>query len=832
MRFGLFLFFCALLLVGYYWPVLATGQTLYYRDNTLFFEPLCRFIGTSIAQARIDLWNPFSYCGMPQAAIPSPGLFYPPNLLFGYFSYSSAVALQMILHQGVLAAGSYALARSYGLTPASAALSGLTLGLCGYNFSLESNYTMVASVAWAPLAFLALRKIESGSFLWCVIASVSTFLIVTAGRPEMVAPALALLGAKPALELWHYSRAKTKGQLQKIFIQFAAIFVGILLAAPCIMPALEWLLLSRRSSGLSEAEVFLFSASWYDLIGILAPQPLGDLCLRGAPFLSLVTDGRMAPYVPSSFIGPFAIAFALIAAFDRSFKYRWHCIAIGLATAIFCLGSNTPLGPLLLSLCPALSLLRFPSKFLIFLVGILAVMAAYGLHCVCTSEEKLAFKPLLILWSALLGATALLLLPGSEQIFAASVAPELKQAGAHALAISLAGSALAGLVTTLLSLFVNRKKIAPVIFAPLICVAAGLSMVCFAAQTQRHFGPAGYFDQPSFVADKIAAVRKATAPKITPHVFAADSKSAQMQRTSTLFFEVFTCPPKLQQNDAAANTIAWYAYARQMLYPATNIDSQMLSTFGYESSMKGDYFKAFTEAYFSSSQCRAPQAAASDLTLFNLLQTTACDTVVTQMYRFASRGAVEQIKPLNSKYFKLVAEDIDSNFRLYQLDTLPRIFLTDSWLWQAADSAPELTDSADEQICFLETTKITTPALIAGALPQPTAGSQGAKLVVQHAAADKITLSATCSSGVMLILNDQYYPGWLAKVDGRPVQIYQANKFFRAVYVPAGQHQIDFAYEPESLKKGLLLALTGVCILVGFGIYGLASTRADRFKQK
>jgi hypothetical protein len=79
---------------------------------------------------------------------------------------------------------------------------------------------------------------------------------------------------------------------------------------------------------------------------------------------------------------------------------------------------------------------------------------------------------------------------------------------------------------------------------------------------------------------------------------------------------------------------------------------------------------------------------------------------------------------------------------------------------------------------------------------------------------DRVELEASLESPGFVVLADTYYPGWEAKVDGKRVPVFPADLAFRAVYVDAGPHRIEFRYQPEQLRLGLaLMMLTLVLIL-------------------
>ncbi|HEY4688280.1 MAG TPA: YfhO family protein [Anaerolineae bacterium] len=93
-----------------------------------------------------------------------------------------------------------------------------------------------------------------------------------------------------------------------------------------------------------------------------------------------------------------------------------------------------------------------------------------------------------------------------------------------------------------------------------------------------------------------------------------------------------------------------------------------------------------------------------------------------------------------------------------------------------------------------------------------------------HDTPNTVTIRAASQADGYLILADTWYPGWRARVDGQPVAVLRANVAFRAVAFPAGEHTIEFRYEPDSVRLGAWISGVSAVVLAA----GLVFTARPR----
>lgn len=855
-----FLIFCLVLaaaLVAFYFPFLAGRKSFYLSDLNYYYEPFLRFIGDALRHHRLPTWNPYCYCGMAQIAVPSPGIFYPPDWLFAFLKFSPALAIYMIVHQLSAGIGAYVLVLSLGWGGFAAATCGITVALGGYMFSLQKNFSLVSSAAWFPFLIWSLRLLSAGSLqrrmLSIVACAFATFMLLAAGRPEIGFPLLVLAFAYVALPFCNflpplrcsYNADRKDGKetcetgecdspprggravrvpVGSIVLQLFSIGLGTLLAAPVILPAMEWTALSPRSHGLNPAEVFRWSANWYDWLCVIASQPLGDLNLISAKYLSMVaTRGGYIPFLSSAFVGPVVFTLAIWGVFDRRWRARWILFAVLAASTVLTLGYYTPVLPWLIKHFPVLGAFRYPIKLIILPVWCIVLLAGRGAFYAGSRRlQPLAQRTALAFWSvAVLVFLALASIPWLSFLstMLKPVCPSKLSLSAYCEGLSTLGlaglrAAVIGLAVCYVAHLYCRGRLAYAAFAGIcLCGIIGSQLACAFAYS-RHGTEPDFFNRDSVLATKVKWLAK------------KEGVSGDF-RILTLYFDPLTAPPWYHGRKPHGTNALFYQYGRQLLLPQTNMDYRLPSSFGYEAAETADYRQIYSDAFHAYLDYIGKPAPTSgnDASLLTPLERfcrmTATRYVFTQVWNAPDAG--KDIRALDGKYFELVDEDRRFNLRVYRLKSpMPRAHLSGEWRWlDSHDQAVKLVSSpAADAFDPSRTTILERPAdSIASLEPeavQPGPATLSTSWVkVLTDTSDHLSLSVDAGANCLVVLSDHFYPGWRAKVDNVPAELYRANAISRAVFVRPGPHLVEFDYVPDSLYYGLELAAISLAIIAG-----------------
>jgi uncharacterized membrane protein YfhO len=71
---------------------------------------------------------------------------------------------------------------------------------------------------------------------------------------------------------------------------------------------------------------------------------------------------------------------------------------------------------------------------------------------------------------------------------------------------------------------------------------------------------------------------------------------------------------------------------------------------------------------------------------------------------------------------------------------------------------------------------------------------------------DQIEVSVESRGRGLLVLSENYYPGWRALVNGRPASIYEVDGALRGIVIPDGGSTVTLNYSPWSLRLGAILS--------------------------
>jgi len=79
--------------------------------------------------------------------------------------------------------------------------------------------------------------------------------------------------------------------------------------------------------------------------------------------------------------------------------------------------------------------------------------------------------------------------------------------------------------------------------------------------------------------------------------------------------------------------------------------------------------------------------------------------------------------------------------------------------------------------------------------------------------ADFVRLNVSAGCRGMLVLADLDYPGWEARIDGRPAEIVKAYGIARGVVVDSGKHTVEYRFRSKSVFRGTLLLVLGLLVV-------------------
>ena len=128
-------------------------------------------------------------------------------------------------------------------------------------------------------------------------------------------------------------------------------------------------------------------------------------------------------------------------------------------------------------------------------------------------------------------------------------------------------------------------------------------------------------------------------------------------------------------------------------------------------------------------------------------------------------------------------------------------------------------ETADEGMLAIGDTDLQTTAIVrandAKNLPMEVAVDSTFTIDMTQYHTNRIAYKSQSSAPALAVFSEIYYPeGWICRIDGQEQPYLKVNHALRGALIPAGQHTIEWSFEPKSFKESSNVNLAGSTLLM------------------
>ncbi|MCL4560423.1 MAG: YfhO family protein [Chloroflexi bacterium] len=762
-------------------PTMLLGKALFWGTPFLQFVPWRTWAWNTLLSGHLPLWNPMVGMGAPLAANYQSALFYPPNwllipfaALWGAPGVAWAQTFLVVLHLVIAGMGMAVLIRSFGFKPLAQAVGGLAFMLSGYLVGRASFFSINSAAAWTPWVLLGANgiaglNIQSEGEKRKPFLRRSIFLIIClalqllAGHAQVTWYTLLLAG------VWVGFWSLRQGGWRKLIQNWAelggVIMLASGLAAIQLLPTAEYLLQSQRASAVGYDYALNYSFWPWRLITLLAPDFYGNPAQGNYWFNAYF-------YEDAVYIGLLPVLLGIGVLFKRKLPQAegdaqfansrikpllWFLAVITVVSFLLAMGRYTPVFPFLYRYIPTFNMFQGPTRWTLWAEVALSILAGAGVHFWRKPVKRALY------WTRLAtaGAFAVTLGAGLGWVILGDIKATFVRAATLA---GFWGLGVGGLSLLAPSDSQLTKKNVLWSWGVVLLVSADLLV-------------ADWGLNPSFSLD-LYRQPASTAPQA---VAAADGQRLFMDAATEeeIKFERFFQVGTYQLGESWQNL-------RNVLLPDASILDGLASANNFDPLLPERYTR-WMDAINQ----------ADPVSRENLL-------------RLMGVGAVEKVDLRGTAGVSF--EKVDGASRYSWANCVQYVRNEEQALNQVIQNAGAPVDPRNrEAVVVLETS--------AQAAQSPCTGRGVAQIRILSENPDQIRISIQADSSGWLVQADEWYPGWIAEIDGKPTPLLHANDLFRAIEVPSGYHEVILRYRPASFYLGVLITLltiSGLGVLVGY----------------
>ncbi|MFE8600165.1 YfhO family protein [Archangium violaceum] len=770
-----------------------SGKIFASRDILRVYYPLKHYWAERVSQFQFPDWYPYNALGQPYPGMLISGAFHPANLLYLLLPLGTALKFITLLSYMAALGGTYLFARLWGLGRGPALFSGLTYALCGYMVGISNNLLYLMAAATFPWALWgAERFLRAPSVGRATAAALPLCLVLLSGDAQSFALCNGMLLVLVLL------RPDRSGALRAAPRAGLLIVLGALLSAVQILPVLTTVKNAWPSAPtLQVATSFPFHPlRLLELaLGALFLDPGSGTAASSVMANDLFRTGMGGFWVSSVYMGLPAVLLLGGALWTwRRHPLTWKVSAVTLAILALTLANHFPLYRWFYQWVPLWNAFRYPEKLLPYVLFPFALGAGTGLEAVLrdsTLSRRLGRAGLV-----LAGVCGLLALGEWRlRLFSSGVIHSLWEKADPLTLDVLHGNFLqatgVGTVTLALMGLVLAALARALPPARGVALLLGLQFAALyqANEGTYHVTYTDVLEQPTGFL-KVIVQREAEAGAERPRVFAGAEDLSPREVPEELH-PVDLMSINLVAGLAPDTPALWHVESAGPYLPAA---SRRMAGLLYSPDSAQLWLGRLAGLYhvrYLTLETRAYQ------------QLSGNPKVVIGQNRLLGPGVVLLNHP----------------------NTLPRAYLATPVCVPDEPSARALLLSRafhPHQQAVLECPP-GTPRDEAPASP----GEPGQVRIVRYEP-ESVELEVDARAPAALVLNDAFYDGWSATLDGQPTPILPANLAVRGVRVPAGSHRVIFTYRTPHLVLGAVISLATLGLL-GLAVLVERRRRAQAF---
>ncbi len=722
-----------------------------------------------LANHGFRLWQPYTFCGVPTVDAVFGDILYPVTIILRQiFAPHILPVLLYLIHLPLAGIFTYLFMKDQKISAPIAFLSGLFYMLAGCIVSLINaghDGRLIVNCLLPGVIFFINRGYDRNRIIYFILTGLFFGLAVLSPHAQMayyLVLASFIFVIFKTIKKWQEAGFGSVVKPGLSYVLSGAIGVG--LAACFIISIFYYIQFSPRGG---PGRGYLWATSW-----AMPPEEIFNLV---TPHFSGLLEnywGRNFFKLHTEYLGILPLLFALFAIIKEWKRpLTKFLVVLALFSFVMAIGGHTPIYRLFYVILPGVSRFRAPSQIFYLIAFAIAVLAGIGGERLLNSEQN---KKTRIVWYVCGGVFIFWLLSnlfaqGFISLFASFAE------GKGRIITNNYPNFQSGLFVTfiLLTIYavmifaVSRKKLSLVNF----CLIAGIIFFIDMWRVEKNF--IRTVDPPS----------KYFAPDEVVRVLNEDPSLYRMYP-----FSFWRLP----------NPIGYRQDNYPWLFDLQNIGGEHGNhLMRYQEFIGAEHSVMFypTNLFYR-----------NFLNLLNVKYVIVPNIDYSQVPEYHPDpyfdATIKTIRYVTDPtYFKLFYQG--RMYQIYQnLYLLPRAFLVSQYR--------TITDKQE----ILETIKSNAfnPAKIVileedpGVISPADSVLPGQVKIISYES-DQILLQTRLSRSGFLVLTDNYYPSWQARVNGEPVKIFRADYTFRAIYLPPGEHEITFNFISSHFKLGSIISL-------------------------